>query len=150
MPAQSLGMDFRMEYDPIATERQLVGFGLNGVLRSRMVDTSAGWNRQNYQTGNQFTSNNYIQQTTGAAPGRQQDRRDRAVQLRHRPQHDVEPALHRELQRPVLRPRRRVPDLQLPRAGSSCNQDRRFNVSFTLAGIGSFSNFFGTFGGGNY
>jgi LPS-assembly protein len=29
-------------------------------------------------------------------------------------------------------------------------QDRRFNVSFTLAGIGSFSNFFGAFGGGRF
>jgi hypothetical protein len=26
-------------------------------------------------------------------------------------------------------------------------QDRRFNMSFTLAGVGSFSNFFGAFGG---
>ena len=28
--------------------------------------------------------------------------------------------------------------------------DRRFNMSFTLAGVGSFSNFFGVFGGGTY
>ena len=28
--------------------------------------------------------------------------------------------------------------------------DRRFNMSFTLAGVGSFSNFFGAFGGGTY
>ena len=27
-------------------------------------------------------------------------------------------------------------------------KDRRFNLSFTLAGIGTFSNFFGAFGGG--
>jgi len=29
-------------------------------------------------------------------------------------------------------------------------RDRRFNMSFTLAGVGSFSNFFGAFGGGTY
>jgi LPS-assembly protein len=29
-------------------------------------------------------------------------------------------------------------------------QDRRFNISFTLAGIGTFSNFFGAFGGGRF
>ena len=29
-------------------------------------------------------------------------------------------------------------------------KDRRFNLSFTLAGIGSFSNFFGAFGGRTY
>ena len=28
-------------------------------------------------------------------------------------------------------------------------QDRRFNISFTLAGIGTFSNFFGAFGQGH-
>ena len=28
--------------------------------------------------------------------------------------------------------------------------DRRFNMSFTLAGVGSFSNFFGAFGGSTF
>ncbi len=32
--------------------------------------------------------------------------------------------------------------------GSSFPKDRRFNLGFTLAGIGTFSNFFGNFGGG--
>ena len=35
-----------------------------------------------------------------------------------------------------------------PRTGQSF--DRRFNFSFTLAGVGSFSNFFGAFGGNQY
>jgi hypothetical protein len=34
--------------------------------------------------------------------------------------------------------------------GSTIPLDQRFNISFTLAGIGSFSNFFGAFGGGRY
>ena len=29
-------------------------------------------------------------------------------------------------------------------------RDKRFNMSFTLAGVGSFSNFFGAFGGSTY
>ena len=29
-------------------------------------------------------------------------------------------------------------------------KDRRFNISFTLAGVGSFSNLLGAFGGGTY
>jgi len=29
----------------------------------------------------------------------------------------------------------------------SVNQDHRFNISFTLAGVGTFSNLFGAFGG---
>ncbi len=32
------------------------------------------------------------------------------------------------------------------RAASSCRKDRRFNISFTLAGVGSFSNILGAFG----
>jgi LPS-assembly protein len=34
--------------------------------------------------------------------------------------------------------------------GQAIPIDQRFNLSFTLAGIGSFSNFFGAFGGGRY
>ena len=35
-------------------------------------------------------------------------------------------------------------------SGTSYPQDRRFNLGFTLAGIGTFSNFFGNMGGRNY
>ena len=34
--------------------------------------------------------------------------------------------------------------------GSTLPQDRRFNLGFTLAGIGTFSNFFGNMGGRSY
>ena len=34
--------------------------------------------------------------------------------------------------------------------GNTIPKDRRFNIGFTLAGLGTFSNFFGNFGGGNY
>ena len=140
-------MDFRMEYDPIATERQLVGFGLNGVLRSPRVDTSAGWNRQNYQTGNQFTSNNYIQQTTslrlagntitGTVQFNYDIARSTLLNQRYIANYNAQCCgLVVEFQ-----------SFNYP-GGFVVNQDRRFNVSFTLAGIGSFSNFFGTFGGG--
>jgi hypothetical protein len=32
-------------------------------------------------------------------------------------------------------------------AGQGITEDHRFNVSFTLAGVGTFSNLFGAFGG---
>jgi hypothetical protein len=35
-------------------------------------------------------------------------------------------------------------------SGSLFPKDRRFNLGFTLAGIGTFSNFFGNFGGRSY
>ena len=46
----------------------------------------------------------------------------------------------------------RIPGLQLSDNPSQflLPKDRRFNMSFTLAGVGSFSNFFGAFGGGTY
>ena len=149
MPAQSVGMDSRMEYDPIATERQLVGFGLNGILRSPRVDTSAGWNRQNYQTGNQFTSNNYIQQTTtlrlagntitGTVQFNYDIARSTMLNQRYIANYNAQCCgLVVEFQ-----------SFNYP-GGFVVNQDRRFNVSFTLAGIGSFSNFMGTFGGSTY
>ena len=41
----------------------------------------------------------------------------------------------------------RVSGVQLPRhVAFAVPQDRRFNLSFTLAGIGTFSNFLGAFG----
>ena len=56
---------------------------------------------------------------------------------------------HGLLQLAVLRHQHRVPDLQFRRQSRSfvVPQDHRFNLSFTLAGIGTFSNFFGAFGG---
>jgi LPS-assembly protein len=149
LPADAVGMDFRMEYDPIATDRQLVGFGLNGTVRSRLVDATAGWNRQNYQTGNAFTSNNYIQQTTvlrlaGNKVGG-------TIQFNY------------DIGRSTLLNQRYVANYNAQCCGvafeyQSFNypggfivaQDRRINFAFTLAGIGSFSNFFGTFGGSSY
>jgi hypothetical protein len=138
-----------MEYDPIATERQLVGFGLSGILRSNLVDTSAGWNRQNYQTGNQFSSNNYIQQTTTV--------RLAGTKLGGTVQFNY------DIGRSTMLNQRYIANYSAQCCGlmvefQSFNypggfvlpQDRRFNVSFTLAGIGNFSNFFGTFGGSSY
>jgi LPS-assembly protein len=146
MPVDPVGIDFRMEYDPIATERNLVGFGLNGVLRMNDIDASAGWSRQNYQTGNQFTSNNYIQQSTRF---RLADTRiGGLVQFNY------------DIGRSTLLNQRYVANYSAQCCGFAVEfqafnypggfvvpQDRRFNFSFTLAGIGSFSNFFGNFGG---
>ena len=49
----------------------------------------------------------------------------------------------------VLRAAAGVSEIQLPerRSGFPMPADRRFNFSFVLAGLGTFSNFFGAFGG---
>src|SRR5690606_15852107 len=74
-PTDTLGLDFRMEYDPVAgpidpnnpaagNSPTLVGLGMNGSIRTGPVEASAGWNKQNYGGFNQFQSNHYVQQST--------------------------------------------------------------------------------------
>ena len=152
MPAEAVGVDFRMEYDPIAEEKKIVGFGLNGLVRSRVVEASAGWNKQNYQFGNQFQSNHYVQQTTtlrfagnkvgGTVQFNYDIGRSTMLNQRYIANYNAQCCgiafEYQAFNYPSLDPRFPVP------------QDRRFNFAFTLAGIGSFSNFFGTFGGRAY
>jgi hypothetical protein len=152
LPAEVVGMDFRMEYDPIADERRLVGFGLNGVVRARLIEASAGWNKQNYLGATVFQSNHYIQQSTAMRfagnriGGLVQFNYDvgRSTLLQHRYVANYSAQCcgiafeYQAFNYPGADPRFPVP------------KDRRFNMSFTLAGVGSFSNFFGTFGGRNY
>ena len=141
-------MDFRMEYDPVAEERKLVGLGLNGTVRSRLVEASAGWNRQNYGGGDQLRSNHYIQQTTtlrlagnqigGTVQFNYDIGRSTMLNQRYIANYNAQ-CCGIAIEYPVV---------QLPGAGPTVSvpQDRRINFAFTLAGIGSFSNFFGTFG----
>lgn len=150
MPAQAVGMDFRMEYDPIAETRKLVGLGLNGVVRSRVVEASAGWNKQNYQGGFGFQSNHYIQQTTTVRLAG--NKVGGTVQFNY------------DIGRSAMLNQRYIANynaqccgiafeyqaFNYPGLGFAVAQDRRVNFAFTLAGIGSFSNFFGTFGGRSY
>ncbi|MEZ5287704.1 MAG: hypothetical protein R2712_23455 [Vicinamibacterales bacterium] len=150
MPTQTVGMDFRMEYDPIAETRKLVGLGLNGVVRSRTVEASAGWNKQSYLTGFGFQSNHYVQQTTTVRLAG--NKVGGTVQFNY------------DIGRSTLLNQRYIANynaqccgiaveyqaFNYPGLGFAVSQDRRFNFSFTLAGIGSFSNFFGNFGGRTY
>jgi hypothetical protein len=150
MPADAVGVDVRMEYDPIAEEQPLVGLGVNGVIRSRLIETTAGWSKQNYAGGNQFSSNHYIQQsTTMRFAG---NKLGGTVQFNY------------DIARSTLLNQRYIANynaqccgiafeyqaFNYPGGGVGVPQDRRFNFAFTLAGIGSFSNFFGTFGGRTY
>ena len=150
MPADAVGVDVRMEYDPIAEEQPLVGLGINGVIRSRLIETTAGWSKQNYGGGNQFSSNHYIQQsTTMRFAG---NKVGGTVQFNY------------DIARSTLLNQRYIANynaqccgiafeyqaFNYPSVGFGVPQDRRFNFAFTLAGIGSFSNFFGTFGGRTY
>ncbi len=158
-PADALGLDFRMEYDPVAgpvdpgnpslgDTPTLVGLGVNGSLRTGAVEASAGWNKQNYGALTQFQSNHYIQQATTV--GLLQGRVGATVQFNY------------DIGRSTLLQQRYIANysaqccgiafeyqsFNFPDTGFVVAQDRRFNIAFTLAGVGTFSNFFGSFGGG--
>jgi hypothetical protein len=154
-PTTPLLVDYRLEYDPVPvddTAPRLLGMSLNGTLRSERADVSAGWTRQAFNTsGRSSSSSNYIQSSAA---------------LRFAgSKYGGNVTFNYDIARSTLLNHRYVafynaqccgvafeyqafnypnnPNFLLPK-------DRRFNISFTLAGVGSFSNLLGAFGAGTY
>lgn len=151
-PATPVNIDFRLEYDPIkdATVRML-GFGLNGTIRIPLVDATAGWSRRASAGGSSASSADYLQ---SAAALRFADGKYGATV-----------SFNYDIGRSTLLNHRYIAFYNAQCCGVSFEyqaynypntsnfpvpRDRRFNMSFTLAGVGSFSNFFGAFGGRTY
>jgi hypothetical protein len=166
-PVDPLSLDYRLEYDPnapgetiSATGRvtpaspKLLGMSLNGSLRTTDVTVSGNWNRtaftQTLADGRVITANNII--GTSADFRIKQSRFGGIVSYNY------------DIARRTLQNQRYVAFYNAQCCGVSFEfqsfnypdvnqflipQDRRFNMSFTLAGVGSFSNFFGAFGGGS-
>jgi len=149
IPTLPMTVDFRLDYDPRAdADVKVIGYGLNGVYRTNMVEATAGWSKQNYAGG---VSSNYLQQRTQLRLA--EGKYGGTVEFNY------------DFARSLLVNHRYIafynaqccgisfeylaynygPGARLPIA-----QNRRFNMSFTLAGVGSFSNFFGAFGGRTY
>jgi hypothetical protein len=154
-PTDPLAIDYRLEYDPNATSTQpkLLGMSLNGTLRSTDLNVTGGWNRQAFsqttQTGAVVQANNLVR--TSADFRLMQSRVGGVVTFDY------------DITRSTLLNQRYVgfynaqccgvqfefQAFNYPNntSGFFIPHDRRFNMSFTLAGVGSFSNFFGAFGG---
>ena len=154
-PTTPLAIDYRVEYDPkaLANGPKLLGMSLNGTLRSAPANVTAGWTRRAFAQTTQ----------TGAVIAAD-DQVNAATDFRYK-QVGGSVTFNYDLGRSILINQRYVgfynaqccgvqfeyqsfnypnnPGYILPR-------DRRFNMSFTLAGVGSFSNFFGAFGGSTY
>jgi LPS-assembly protein len=155
MPLVPLAIDYRVEYDAQGTagNPKLLGMSLNGVLRSTTADVTAGWNRQAFvtttSTGAVTNARNYI--STAA------DFRILRSRVGGHVSFNYDVALSSLLnQRYVGFYNAQCCGVQFEYQSfnypNNPNQfllprDRRFNMSFTLAGVGSFSNFFGAFGG---
>jgi hypothetical protein len=157
-PSAPLAIDYRLEYDPIATTTspKLLGMSLNGTLRSPDVNVTAGWSRQAFtqttETGGVIQANNIIQSTADFRI--KQGQYGGAVNFYY------------DVTKSTLINQRYVASYNAQCCGVSFEyqsfnypdnpnqflvpKDRRFNMSFTLAGVGSFANFFGAFGGGTY
>jgi hypothetical protein len=150
LPSNPLAVDYRLEYDPIPdtdTTPKLLGMSLNGTLRTPTADVSAGWTRQAYSTN--ARSNNYI---------------NAATNLRFSDgKFGGQVVFNYDFARRSLLNQRYVGFYNPQCCGVSVEfqsfnypsgqgfllpHDRRFNISFTLAGVGSFSNLLGAFGGG--
>jgi hypothetical protein len=156
-PTNPLAIDYRLEYDPNAPadNPKLLGMSLNGTLRTPAANITSGWNRQAFNqtlpTGQVITARNYV---SAASDFRLKEGRfGGSVSFNY----DI--ALSTMLnQRYVGFYNAQCCGVQFeyqtfnyPNSSQFLlPRDRRFNMSFTLAGVGSFSNFFGAFGSSTY
>jgi hypothetical protein len=156
-PSAPLSIDYRLEYDPKALpdSPKLLGMGLNGLYRTTDLNITGGWTRtafaQRTQTGAVIQASNLV--TSSADFRLKQSRFGGVITFNY------------DITRSTLLNQRYVGFYNAQCCGVSFEyqqfhypdnsnfilpHDRRFNMSFTLAGVGSFSNFFGAFGGGTY
>jgi LPS-assembly protein len=151
-PTSPLAIDYRVEYDPVpadADDPRILGMSLNGTLRSAIADITGGWTRQAYASPDRVVPPSNLVQTS--------------ANLRIR-NYGGNVMFNYDIARSTLLNQRYVAFYNAQCCGVSFEyqsvnyppdlnrfflpKDRRFNMSFTLAGVGSFSNFFGAFGGG--
>ncbi|MGH9385970.1 MAG: LPS-assembly protein LptD, partial [Vicinamibacterales bacterium] len=148
-PIVPVVVDFRLEYDPTleAARHPLVGFGLNGTARFEQIDATVGWSRRAFGGGTAAQSADYLQTSAnlrllenrigGNVSFNYDIARSSLIQQRWTGYYNAQCCgISFEFQ-----------SFNFAGSGLGIPKDRRFNMSFTLAGIGSFSNFFGAFGG---
>ncbi|HUE86788.1 MAG TPA: putative LPS assembly protein LptD [Vicinamibacterales bacterium] len=150
-PVTGSTVAFNMEYDPTDLTGKLQGFSLSGGVQSATVQASGGWGRRKFATGTTgLSADNYLQASSTVSSPTQRFivtgalnydiGRKNLMQYRWIGAYNAQccgiAVEYQEHNFPTSDPRFLIP------------KDRRFNLSFTLAGIGTFSNFLGNFGGG--
>ena len=138
-PTEQLQGDFRTEWDP--TFHTLRTLAANGAVNSGQSSGVGGLEPAALHSGTAGIRQRGLCRPLSERLGElahqdQHARRHLLVQLRPAARQFPAAALPGVLQCAVLRLRRRVPDLQLRQLqyGVTVPQDRRFNISFTLAG----------------
>jgi LPS-assembly protein len=151
-PTVPVGIDFRMEYDPTKeAEKKILGFGLNALVRTGILESTTGWSRQAFGSSLPGRSNNYINHGMALRfmDGRFGGNTTINFDIGMRKLYNHRYVAYYSAQCCGIQ-------FEFQSFDYSANtnilvaKDRRFNMSFTLAGVGSFSNFFGAFGGGTY
>ena len=145
-PAQVVSTDFRMEYDTTTKINRLRGLSLNGTVSNAHVQASGGWSHRRFDVLN---TTNFIQSSTTVKSV------DNTVGGTFSFNYDIERSSllqHRWIGYYNAQCCGVVVEYQEYNFGGINVQglpakDRRFNLSFSLAGVGSFSNLFGAFGG---
>jgi hypothetical protein len=151
-PTERLQADFRTDWDP--TVHALKTLSANGSVMAGWVQASAGWSQRRYIPklrgfDNPLFATNTLYATTnirspgghlGAMYSFNYDlQRDTFLQQRY--------TMFYNAQCCGVGVEYQTFNLQGSFASIGVPQDRRFNLSFTLAGVGTFSNIFGAFGG---
>jgi hypothetical protein len=146
-PTDTLQADFRTEWDH--TTGTFLSFSANGILNSANVQAVGGWSRQR-SIGREldavpFTTTHYLNSSVTI--------RDRANRVGGTYTFNYDLLRDSFLQQRYFAYYNAqccgflVEYQTFNFTGAIVPQDRRFNLSFTLAGIGTFSNFLGAFGG---
>ena len=158
-PINPLAIDYRLEYDSkaLAGNPKLLGMGLNGTFRTPDINVTGGWGRSAFATRDATTG--IIVATANNLVRASSDFRFRKSNFGGNVTFDY------DVTKRTLLNQRYVAFYNAQCCGVNFEyqainypnnssfllpKDRRFNMSFTLAGVGSFSNFFGAFGGSTY
>jgi LPS-assembly protein len=150
-PTSEINGGFRLEYDP--NQDFITSIGTSGNVKLGQSSVFAGWSRRKFEQLNQFVqrSDNYLNLGTNLRlrDGRFGGQyifdydfsRDRMIQQRIMGFYNAQccglTVEYQKFNYPAFDPRFPVP------------ADRRFTISFTLAGVGTFANPLGMFGGTN-
>jgi hypothetical protein len=152
-PTDRLQADFRTEWDP--TVHTLRTLAANGSVTAGWLQTTAGWSQRRYIKDlkgfdNPALSNHYLNASTNVRL--LQNRVGGAYSFHYDLKGDA------FLQQSIMAfyntqccgvgIEYQAFNFANAFIGNGVTKDRRFNLSFTLAGIGTFSNLLGAFGGG--
>lgn len=152
-PTDRLQGEFRTDWDPtVHTLRTLAASG--GVSTGTWLQANAGWSRRRYIPDlkgfdNPLTATNYLNTSATIRPagGHIGGNYSMSYDLRRDTFLQQRLSVYYNAQCCGIAVEYQTFNLEGSFAGLGIAQDRRFNLSFTLAGIGTFSNLFGAFGG---